>query len=251
MRLKLICCEVFLREASIAIAESPHVVFPEFTPIAAHSDSKQLRTLIQRLIDEAEGKQFDAILLGFGLCGNSTHGLEPRGVQLVIPRAHDCCTVLLGSRKAFEKHFAGNLSAEWSCLGYMERGQSYLHDTSTGRMMGLDKEYDGMVVQYGEESAKYLWETLHPKKEQEELIYISIPETEHLGHGRQFEEMAKKQGKTVRTLRGDLRLIRGLINGEWYAEEYLIVPPGMRIAGVYDWDQVVKAASRDGDGRSG
>jgi hypothetical protein len=38
-----------------------------------------------------------------------------------------------------------------------------------------------------------------------------------------------------------MRLIRALVNGEWNYEEFLVVPPGQRIGGVFDWDRIVKA----------
>ncbi len=40
-------------------------------------------------------------------------------------------------------------------------------------------------------------------------------------------------------LAGDMRLVRKLVHGEWEPEEFLVVQPGRKIAGVYDWDRVV------------
>lgn len=241
MRFKLICCEVFLREACIAIAGSANTVDPEFTPKGAHEQSDYLRRLIQSKIDAVEQEGgYDAILLGFGLCGNSTAGIKARSIPVVIPRAHDCCTIFLGSKEKFVEYFKDNLSAEWSSAGYMERGDSYIRETDTGKLLGLDKSYEDLVEQYGEENAQYLWETLHPDFHGNELIFIQIPETAHLGYLEKLKTLADEQGKGVRVLDGDMRLIRGLINGDWNEKEYLVVPPGKEINPVYDQEKIIE-----------
>lgn len=240
MKLKLICCEVFLREACYGISKTQHIVDPEFTPKAAHEKPDSLRDLIQSKIDAVDKSGgYDGILLGFGLCGNSTSGLVARSIPLVIPRAHDCCTIFLGSKDRFLEHFKDNLSAEWSSAGYMERGGAYLRETDTGKLLGADKTYQDLIEQYGEENAQYIWETINPKSNFDELIYIEIPETAHLGYQERIKELAKEQGKSVRVIDGDMRLILGLIEGKWSTDDYLIVPPGKSIKPVYDQKEVI------------
>ncbi len=240
MKFKLICCEVFLREACLVIAQTPHTVDPVFTPKGAHENSDRLRELIQEKIDETPPDSgYDAILLGFGLCGNSTLGITARSVPLVIPRAHDCCTIFLGSRLKFYEYFKDDLSAEWSSTGYMERGDSYLRETETGKLLGLDRTYEEYVEMYGEENARYIWETLHPSREDQDLIFIEIPETSHLGYKEKLEKLACEQNKKVRVLDGDIRLIRALLYGQWNDDEFLVVPPGKTIKAVYDYDRIV------------
>ncbi|NLC67792.1 MAG: DUF1638 domain-containing protein, partial [Clostridiaceae bacterium] len=173
MRFKLICCEVFMRMACLAIAKSPNIIDPEFTELGAHEAPGKLREDIQKRINEADKPGiYDAILLGYGLCGNGTAGLKAQNTPLVIPRAHDCCTIFLGSKEKFLEYFKDNLSAQWSSLGYMERGRDYLRNTETGKLLGLDKDYDQLIEKYGEENAKYIWDTLHPESHDNELIYI-------------------------------------------------------------------------------
>jgi hypothetical protein len=241
MKFKLICCEVFMRLACLAIAETPHIIDPEFTKLGAHEAPDSLRKLIQGKIDEInEDSGYDAILLGYGLCGNAVSGIKAKSVPLVIPRAHDCCTIFLGSKEKFVDNFKDDLSSSWSSVGYMERESSYLRETDTGKLLGLDKDYDQLVEQYGEENAQYIWETLHPQSHSSQLIFIDIPEISHLGHLEKFKKMAEEQGKDVKVIDGDVRLIRGLLNGNWNEDEYLIVPPGKEIKAVYDLEKIVE-----------
>ena len=246
MKLKLIACEVLYREVCRHAAASPHTVDVEFTEKNAHDRSEGLRALLQGKIDAAEGapRRYDAVLLAFGLCGNSTLGLRARSVPLVIPRAHDCCTLFLGSRGRYREHFAANPSLPFSSAGYLERGESVFHTGSTSDGGAGEERFRELVAQYGEENARYVWETMYvaPTHGDDRLIYINLPETAHLGFDRRAREAAAREGKEYVELPGDSRLIALLARGEWDPAEFLTVPPGQRIGGVYDWDEIVRAA---------
>lgn len=242
-RYKLIACEVFVRSASLAVATSPHTVDPVFTPKAAHAEAEKLRNTVQELIDEADATGlYDAIVLGLGLCGNGLVGVRAGTTTLVLPRAHDCCTLFLGSKERFHEHFGENLSATWASPGYMERGDEYLRESDVGKALGLDSEYEQLVEQYGEENAAYVWETLHPPINQTEITFIEDPDITDDSFRQSVEDDAKTKGLAFRLLPGDMRLIRQLIHGEWNDDEFLTVPPGAAIQGLYDRDRIVEAA---------
>jgi hypothetical protein len=239
MKYKLICCEVFMRIACMEIAYTPNTIDPEFTKLGAHENPDNLRKSIQKKIDSIKDEDgYDAILLGYGLCGNSTAYLKAASIPLVIPRAHDCCTILLGSKDKFIENFEGRFSSMWSSAGYMERSSCYLRETEIGKMLGLDKDYQQLIEQYGEENAQYIWNTLHPGNEGDELIYIKIPELESLGYLEEFKKNAVAKSKNVRIINGNTNLIYKLINGKWTKDEFLIIPPGKSIAAVYDHIEV-------------
>ncbi|MGI6778945.1 MAG: DUF1638 domain-containing protein [Acetivibrionales bacterium] len=240
MNYKLICCEVFMRMACLAIAHTPHIIDPEFTELGAHEDPEKLRDDLQKRVDKADAcGKYDAILLGYGLCGNGTVGIKAGTVPLVIPRAHDCCTIFLGSKDKFIEYFKDNLSSEWSSVGYMERGSDYLRDTDTGKLLGMDKDFEQLVEQYGEENAEFIWETLHPKPNNNEIIFIEVPELAHLGYLSRIKSLAEKEGKTLQVFKGDMALINGLIQGNWNDRDYLIVSPGKKIKAIYDQNKVM------------
>ena len=248
MRLKLIGCEVFTREVCHCVARSPHIVDIEFTAINSHDNPDSLRQFIQAKIDScAESRNYEAILLCFGLCGNSTLNLQAREIPIVIPRAHDCCTLFLGSKSQYKDHFSDKPSSRFTSTGYIERGgDSFAHDLSdAAKQMGLEKSYDDYVKKYGEYCAKYLWKTLHDTYEKlaedNTIIFIDIPETSHLGFALKCEERAKAEGKEFVQLSGSLALIEKLIFGDWNENDFLVVKPGCWITGVYDLDEIVKA----------
>ncbi|MDT8390153.1 MAG: DUF1638 domain-containing protein [Lentisphaeria bacterium] len=245
MLFKLIACNVFTREACIAVAESPHTIDLEFTEIGEHSAPDHLRDKLQQLITQAEncGKRYDAILLLFGLCGNATLDLHTEKFPLVIPRAHDCCTILLGSKQAFTTYFKEHPSTPFSSVGYMERGEYFLRTADDQSEAGMEDPFAAYVEQYGEENARYIWDTLHPgaREESAKAYFIDIPETHALADIDGFKKKVEDRGLEFSILEGRLTLIRQLIQGDWKTSDFLVIEPGQRIAAVYDWDDVLRA----------
>ncbi len=240
MRYKLICCEVFTREVCLCIFKSLNTIDVEFTSKSSHENPERLRNTIQEIINKAEKADcYDAILLGFGICGNATIGISSNLLPIVIPRAHDCCTIFLGSKEKFYTYFKDNFSKEWSSVGYMERGTSAFHETYTGKMLGLDNSYEDFVMKYGEENAKYLWETLHPESNNNELIFIDMPEISSDLQTNALENIAKQNNKKIRILNGNMRIIKNLIDGNWNDKDFLIVPPKIKIKATYDYDNIL------------
>lgn len=238
---RLIACSVFVRELCSLVAASRRIVDPEFLELALHEHSEVLRQGLQAALDRCEGKGYSAVLLGYGLCGNALSGLRARSIPLILPRAHDCCTILLGSSAAFQGEFGETLSAPWSSCGYVERGSDYMRLSETGKSSGYGMEYGELVAQYGEDNAAYLWETLHPELDEPVLRYIDTPSTSALGRSAKIAADAAAAGKEFRLIRGDERLLRALVEGPWDDADFLTVPPGAEIAPLYDFEQVMEA----------
>jgi hypothetical protein len=240
MHFKLLACETFTREICACMAGLPQVIDIEFTAIDSHDQPDALRNLLQGRIDAAEqsGRDYDAILLCYGLCGNATAGLVARSVQLVIPRAHDCCTILLGSKKQFKRHFEKCPSQAFFSRGHIERNSdAHIHHLW---MKAPEEQKAAFAKIYGEENAADLVKAMNPSCA-DTLVYINIKPTESKECIRQCREKAEQEKKNYVQLEGSLALIRNLLSGNWYAEDFLIVKPGKKIVGVYDWDQIINA----------
>lgn len=245
---KLLACDVFTREIGYCMARTPHAIFPVFNPKGEHNHSDRLRALLQSQIDGAakEDHAYDAILMAYGLCGNSTLGLEARGVPLVVPRAHDCTALFLGSGAAFKEHFADNPSQRWASVGYSEHGGSVISDLDTGEWLMADQATRDLVELYGEENAKYILASMHNEHESDFIYYIDIPETRVDHMVEEIHEQAAASNLTVRRIEGSLRLIDALLAGDWNDAEFLVVPPGHRVGAVYDYDEVIRAEPTPG-----
>lgn len=248
MFLKLIACSVFQRELSSVLAATPHTVDVEFIELGEHHAPDRLRELLQSRIDAPRvvrswglNRDYDAVLLAYGICGNAANGLRARdGVPLVIPRAHDCATILLGSRDDFQKHFGDNPSHPFGSVGYCERGYNNCVGQQDDRPV-TDPEYVKYVQEYGEENARYIWESMHPPVQDGRALFITTPPTRGHAAEAEFRETVERDGLAYEELTGDMRLLDALVNGPWNPDDFLVVPPGQKVRAVYDQIRVITA----------
>jgi hypothetical protein len=247
MLLKLICCNVFQREACLAIAYSPHTIDPEFLELGEHARPDRLRQTIQARIDAAEqqAKTLRCCPVVVRVVRQCRHrALRSHHATWSFPVPTIAVRFCSGPRERFRQHFEHNLSAPFSSVGYLERGNYFLRTDLGDGQIHYGDQYAALVEQYGEDNAKYIWESMHPEglePASTDAVFIDIPETACLGSGSKFRAKVEAEGKQYRCLEGDLRLIRGLIDGRWNSEEFLIVEPGQQTAGVYDWEEVICA----------
>ncbi|MGB9611330.1 MAG: DUF1638 domain-containing protein [Bryobacteraceae bacterium] len=238
MKLRLISCEVLYREMCDAVARSPHLVDAEFLPKGWHDlGGKRMSTLVQERIDAVPRGAYDAIVLGYGLCGNGLDGIEARHTMLVLPRAHDCIALLMGGRQRYQKFFEEHPGTFYRSTGWLERGKGLRQLTHA--TADLDATLEELVAKYGLENGRYLYEELtRYRQNYQRLVYIETG----LESDRRFEEEARweaaENGWEFQKIRGSLELFRRLVNGEWGGGEFLLVQPGERIRATYD-DRVV------------
>jgi hypothetical protein len=230
--LKLIGCQLLGRELSDAIVRSPHLVDMELLPAGLHNrGAKIMRATIQQAIDAADAGRYEAVVLGYALCGNGLAGIVARGARLVLPRAHDCITLLLGARDRYNACFARNCGVYYRSTGWVERA-----DEMTEQLLGQSDEadLDTLIQRYGEDAGRYLHEQLTAyRRSYNELAFIHTglePDGRFL---RSARREAGEKGWTFSEITGDLGLFHRLLAGEW-DDDFLIVPPGHRIVATYD-----------------
>ncbi len=241
MAIKLLACKVFQHELEYLTRSLGGDWEVEYFELGEHARPTSLRAKLQARIDAiAEGpERYAAVVLAYGLCGRATDGLQARRETLVIPRAHDCATLLLGSRKTFETYFREMPSTPFSSVGYMTEGNYYFE---SGELEKGDS-YAALVSQYGEEDAQYIWEAMHPRLEGElqPILYIENPEVADSGLLEKCRAKAAEEGREFRLLAGNLRLLRQLLTGPYPEEEFLTVRPGQTVRQVGDWDEIIRA----------
>lgn len=245
MHYRVLACDVLTREVCWCAATSPNTLDISFFAKGEHNHPSKLRELLQEQIDAAASSDiaYDAVLLAYGLCGNATIGLTAKRSPLVIPRAHDCTTLFLGSKTAFEEHFGKNPSQAWTSVGYSERGDSIFSDGDARSFGQGGQSFLELAEIYGEENARYLMDALTAHHNTDEVPFLDVPETHIEAQVKRIKHCMKTSGKTLRNLPGSINLIDELIAGDWNKEHFLVVSPGERIAGVYDYDQIVRAES--------
>ena len=73
-------------------------------------------------LSRVDETRYDAVLLGYGLCSNGLVGMGARSIPLVVPRAHDCITLFLGSKERYLQYFQDNPGVYFMTSGWIGRG---------------------------------------------------------------------------------------------------------------------------------
>ena len=240
MKIKCIGCEALARLLYHCAAKSEHIVDIKLLKIGLHDTPDQLRSQLQQEINSTSKEDYDTILLAYGLCGQATAGLMARDTPVVVPRAHDCITLYLGSRERYQEQFENHKGTYWYTLDYMERRDND-HSTlalGSGSEVDLAAVYDEYVEKYGQDNADYLMEVMGAwQQHYQRAAYIDMG----IGNGRAIEEEARadadRRGWAFERVAGDLVLIRRLLEGDWDTD-FLVLQPGQQLAMTYDDDVI-------------
>ncbi|MCU0478339.1 MAG: DUF1638 domain-containing protein [Chloroflexi bacterium] len=245
MRLLALTCEVLARSVYLCAARSPHVVDVHLNRRGLHDDPPNLRTLLQGEID-AVGAPYDAVVLAYGLCGGATAGLRAGSIPLVVPRAHDCITLFLGSRDRYTAEFTGHPGTYWYVQDFVERSDDEGQFAGMGAVSDAEARatYEEYVAKYGEDNAAYLMEALggwRSHYDRAAYVDMAVADPHAAAAVEAFaRDDADRRGWSFEKLAGELLLVKRLIDAEWAPEDYLVVRPGERLAMSYD-DAVIRA----------
>ncbi len=244
LRLKVIACDVLNREISYLASQSKQYVDVTFLNQGLHNTPDKLKNMVQAEIDRANGEfpynyyntcpNYDYIIIGYGLCSNGIVGLNSKSIPIVIPRAHDCITLLMGSKEKYKSSFVNYPGTFWFSSGWIERGWP----PSELKYAALLRDY---TQRYGEDNAEFLMEMEYNfLKEYKNAGFISWDCFENNEYYRNYTMDTSNFFKwDFLEIEGSCGLLENILNGEFHNEEVLIVPPNSVVNASYD-DEIIK-----------
>lgn len=242
MKLKCISCEALARILYHNAATSPHSIDIDLYELGLHNDPPDLQRQLQAAIDAVDAGKYDAIVMGYGLCGKATEGITARDLTIVVPRAHDCITLFLGSRDRYLREFEENTGTYWYAADYIERTLDPNTSLSLGALTvgNSQQQYDEFVAKYGEDNAAYLMEVMGGwEKHYQRAAYIAYDFFASPTAQDKARNDARDNQWNFDEVAGNLLLIRKLLYGEW-DDDFLMLKPGERLAMSHD-DGVIRA----------
>ena len=238
LRLKFIVCKVLQREAYYCSSRTRNYVDIHLMPQGLHNEPDKLRSEVQQAIDDikdCQDRTYDAIILGYALCSNGITGLKSK-IPLVVPRGHDCMTILLGSKEKYREYFDLHRGIYWYSPGWIESnlmpGKQRYEETL--------KDYQ---ERYGEDNAGYLMEMEQSwLKEYAWATYIDNGICQGEDDYKQYtRDSAEYLDWKYDQVKGDLTLLQRLCDGNWQDNEILVVEPGKTIVEDISNPGIIKA----------
>jgi hypothetical protein len=240
MKIAVISCAVLETEISEFARDLPDVVRLEWLPQGLHNEPPKLREELQAAIVRLEAQSdAEVIVLGYGLCCRGTEGVKTTRCRLVIARAHDCITHLLGNKERYAEYVKQNPGTYWYSPGWNK------HAPMPGqeRHEKLHREY---VEKYGADNAEFLMESeQHWFKTYNNAAFV------HLGAGDIDKELAYTRrcaawlGWGCDHQRGDPALLKALLTGPWDNARFVVLEPGQTFRLTGD-ERVIEPVFPDG-----
>ena len=244
MHLKMLCCKIIEREVSLLAASSRNVVDVTMIRQKLHDKPENLNRFLQSEIDAIEAgshpysnqTEFDAILLGYALCSHTVVGLHTRRVPLVIPRAHDCVTLLMGDRHTYMAYYMQNAGTFYYWPGAAEQMDYYDEDRYRRSYAFYLNRYRGdeRKARKAVDKEKSLFDRYG------KITYIDWASLPFPEYEEELRRDAAGRFWAFEKLDGRDTLLRDLLNGNWSEDRFLVIQPGQTAVPSYD-DGVIRA----------
>ena len=223
-RLALLSCSVFEREIALYARGAEHIAAVRFFEVGSHDRPDQLRAMLQENLDAMDARtDIEAIVLAYGLCGRSTVGLRPLHHKLVIPRAHDCITVFMGSKEAYAEYQRRCPTCYYYTPGWNRGRRVPGPERLEAMKVELSKKFEPDDVEFLVETERQQW-ALH-----DTATYLDLGTDDAAVEADYARKCADWLGWKFKHLHGDPALLHDLLWGNWDTERFQVIEPGMQL----------------------
>lgn len=175
-------------------------------PESLHNLPQKMLGILQPAVDEETDRPY--IMLTYGNCGNGLVGLTARDVPLVMPRYADCISMLLSERDDVDE---------------LRRNTYFLTRAWLDGEHSIDKEYDQLVEDNGQEDADDIMEMLYGHYENLMLIDTGCYDVD--AQMERLDRTARKVHMKPCTAKGTISILERLLTRDW-GDDFIQLEPG-------------------------
>jgi N-methylhydantoinase A/oxoprolinase/acetone carboxylase beta subunit len=238
----VIACAVLALDLKRAARKMGLEIETKFMEAGLHERPSLLREKLQDAIDQVSASKSCArIVIGYGVCGRGTVGIQARGVSLAIPKAHDCIALFLGGDAAYKREFKRYPGTYYLSAGWYEEKTEPFSQQSKSAFYGEQKlNYDELERKYGQKAAKETFRFLNTwKNNYQRAVFIETGVNNSPKYEAHARDMATAYSWQFEKLDGNPALLIKLLTTATSTDEVLVVPPRH----VIDFDAVESTLS--------
>lgn len=213
MKTLIVSCNTIRAELDQTIEKYQSTTPVIYLESGLHLEPDTLRKEMQKTLDRLSN--VDQVLLIMGFCGNAVVGLKAGDFRLVIPKADDCLTLLLGSmdrRKEVQRE---------KNTYFLSKGWLDMFEEVEKTMMD---EYHRMERRYGKERAERIFRLSYRHYERLGVIDTGTFDLDTMLE--QAQAKAELMQLQVEPLRGTMDFLEAFVTGPWESDpRFILIPP--------------------------
>jgi len=224
----VIACAVLALDIKAAAEKLGTDIGTRYLEGGLHDRPHLLREKLQAAIDEISASgRWGRIMIGYGVCGRGTVGIQSRNIPLSIPKVHDCMALFLGGDREYQRQFKKYpgtyyISAGW----YEEKTEPFSQQKKTVFLGDHKLSYEELVDKYGAIAARETYRFLSTwKQNYQRAAFIETGAKRSPKYENHAREMARAYGWRYEKIPGDHALIEKLLSARATTDEILVVPP--------------------------
>ena len=210
----IICCRTIgeeLQEAMTGTGVTHPVLWIES---GLHNVPRRLHGVLQETVDAAEGEGAERILLAMGFCGNSLENLKTEKAELILPRADDCITLLLGSFRR-RQQIQNEAGTYFMTKGWIEGERNIM------------REYEYTMEKYGEETGREIFDMMFGNYRRIGILDTGCYEMEPVLA--ETERIAAALQMNWERFSASNDYLKKLLTGPWEESSFVRLQPGEKL----------------------
>jgi N-methylhydantoinase A/oxoprolinase/acetone carboxylase beta subunit len=208
----------------------------QFLEAGLHNNPDKLKTKLQAAIDKVSAKRdADRIIIGYGICGKGTIGIQARQIPLIIPKVHDCIALFLGGDNAYKSQFEKYPGTYYLSAGWCKEESEYMSHLNQRTWFGSQElEFENIEKVHGTKAAQTTFDFLNTwQQNYQRVAYIETG----AGNSQKDESYARKIAQEYQwkyeKIKGNQGFIKRMltteastgVSSEKSGDEILVVPP--------------------------